>query len=325
MAKSLPYYPLYVDDFDEDPNVLAMNLAEVGLYQLALNESWKRGSIPAEPKALAVLIRRKPAEVCRAWPKVQPCWIENGIPGRLVNPRQERERDKANGLSEVRAQAARLSHSPASRRFTGPPANAGDLQEHLQTYGSVSESAPSGTLPQATEKTSTRAQGDFVDFDTFLHRWKAHRGFKKPTKPVIERAEQRWGMIQITEDDLGMALDGYFSSTWAKGEGYPLLAFVKDPHSWTGKPETETEPVDDSGFDEFQLAYPGVSIPSDWDKARPIWCGLPLDEREKAKIHVAGCDPAFVKSPRNYLRDKEFLRPPRPEPKSASQKLLERA
>ena len=50
MAKPLPYYPLYVQDFDEDPFVLAMNIAEVGLYQLALNEAWKRGSIPDDPQ-----------------------------------------------------------------------------------------------------------------------------------------------------------------------------------------------------------------------------------------------------------------------------------
>src|SRR6185369_15472832 len=64
--KTLPYYPFYVDAFDE--GVLSMNLAEVGLYILALGHSWKHGSIPDDPAELARLIRRKPSEVRKVWP-----------------------------------------------------------------------------------------------------------------------------------------------------------------------------------------------------------------------------------------------------------------
>ena len=71
MSKSLPYYPMYVEDFDEDSAVIAMTLEEVGLYLLALNEGWKRGSIPDDPKALAILIRKRPAAVKKAWPVVR--------------------------------------------------------------------------------------------------------------------------------------------------------------------------------------------------------------------------------------------------------------
>jgi uncharacterized protein YdaU (DUF1376 family) len=93
--KPLPYYPLYVNDFDESHRVLAMNLAEVGLYLLALNESWKRGSIPDDPRRVAMLIRKDAREVQKAWPVVRACFMENGAPGRLVNLRQETERAKA--------------------------------------------------------------------------------------------------------------------------------------------------------------------------------------------------------------------------------------
>jgi uncharacterized protein YdaU (DUF1376 family) len=93
--KPLPYYPFYVNDFDESHRVLAMNLAEVGLYLLALNESWKRGSIPDDPRRVAMLIRKDAREVQKAWAIVRACFIENGTPGRLVNVRQETERAKA--------------------------------------------------------------------------------------------------------------------------------------------------------------------------------------------------------------------------------------
>src|ERR1017187_4497770 len=92
MSKNLPYYPLHVSDFDEDPNVLKMDLAAVGLYILALNEAWKRGSIPGNLKELAMLIRRPHSDVKRSWNQVKTCWIDAEEPGRLINKRQEKER-----------------------------------------------------------------------------------------------------------------------------------------------------------------------------------------------------------------------------------------
>lgn len=105
MAKPFPYFPYYVYDFDESERVIAMNLAEVGLYQLALNQAWKSGSIPDNPDQLAKLIRKKPSEVRKAWPRVRECFTENGQPGRLINPRLEEERGKA-ALKSSRAAAS---------------------------------------------------------------------------------------------------------------------------------------------------------------------------------------------------------------------------
>lgn len=110
-AKYLPYYPLYVNDFDESPNVMSMSLAEVGLYTLALNESWKRGSIPDDPKALATVIRKDPKEVRKAWAAVRARYIFSSAPGRLVNKRQEEERTKAASKSLKAANAARSRYS----------------------------------------------------------------------------------------------------------------------------------------------------------------------------------------------------------------------
>lgn len=110
MAKNkLPYYKMYVDDFDFDEKVLSMSLAEVGLYVLLLNSSWRNGSIPVDSDSLVDLVRRKPTEVKKAWSKVQQCFIANGSPERLVNPRQERERSAAEERSNKASQAGILS------------------------------------------------------------------------------------------------------------------------------------------------------------------------------------------------------------------------
>ena len=50
----LPYYPLYVDDFDNSKAVPSMTASEVGIYALSLNESWRSGSIPDDVDQLAV-------------------------------------------------------------------------------------------------------------------------------------------------------------------------------------------------------------------------------------------------------------------------------
>lgn len=68
-----------------------------------------------------------------------------------------------------------------------------------------------------------------------------------------------------------------------------------------------------------------ATVDADWRDAYGPAIALTDEERAKAFEHILTCDGAWVKSPKNYLRDKEFLRPPRPEPKSNSQKLLEMA
>lgn len=240
MANCLPYYPLYVYDFDEDHKVLAMNLSEVGLYQLALNESWKRGSIPADPKELAVSIRRRSSEVCRAWPNVLPCWVESGVPGRLVNPRQERERRLATDKSAM-ASVAGIASANARKETKR-------LQRTYQPYASESVSvseSPSGLEATDTETVSSRARAEFVDPVTFMRLFSDFRGFKKPPRSIRPRAMERIALIQITELELRQALDGYRRSEWGQKQGFPILGFLKDPLSWipddvAGDPELPT-------------------------------------------------------------------------------------
>lgn len=321
MASHLPYYPLYVYDFDDDPNVLSMNLAEVGLYQLALNESWKRGSIPADPKALAVLIRRKPAEVCRAWPKVLPCWIDNGKPGTLINPRQERERAKALEKSFSATKAANVRHANA----------------HANALPYASESgSPSGTpysQVSSEDKSSTRACDNKVEFDSMMHRWNRHRGFKKPTKPVRERAAEKWNTVEIGDVDLDLSMDGYYASDWAKEQGYPLLGFVKDPWVWitedsyTLRVNTPAAPQSSAPSAEvtlhwqsdtlygeylFSLADRGKRITEpEAEKAFVIWGGLTEEQKCKtiadAKYLVSITDdPKFIPRPTKHLGERPW-------------------
>jgi len=341
VPKPLPYYPFYVDDFDEDPNVLAMNLSEVGLYILALNESWKRGSIPSDPAALAIMIRRKPAEVKRAWPKVEPCWIKCAYPGRLVNPRQERER--ASALEK----SAKASLSAQSRY--GPPANAGanaDTDVGANAYAnesafalprafeSVSVSSPA-LEPSPEENTSTRARGPLVDYDTIVARFSHHRGMKKPNKATVEQGRYRWSGADMDEEDLAAALEGYRASDWGKREGYPFLGFIKKPQSWISAPvsdqrEDKTKATleakeweQSATFMQFVGEYekPGITA-TEWDRLEgyPYWLDMPDADRALAIERVASAmtDNSYPMKIKNYLLKKEYTRKPRPKPRSRS-------
>ena len=273
MPKALPYYPLYVYDFDEDPNVLAMNLSEVGLYQLALNEAWKRGSIPDDPAALANLIRRPVADVKRAWFKVQACWTSSSVAGRLVNPRQEKERTKIDAISEARSVAAKISHLPS--------ANAECLQDALHGIrGSGSESvSDSGSRFSSSiqENASTRA-GDKLDPETILRLWCNHRGFKKPQRGQRARILERLGKLEMSEAEVAASLNGFFASDWGRTNGYPIFGWLKDPFSWISE-EVECAPSDPvvSGFMESHepqsLATSAVVLPWQSDQEYQDYLG----------------------------------------------------
>jgi len=169
MSKPLPYYPLYVQDFDESAVVMDMTLDEVGLYVLALNESWKRGSIPADLKSLALRIRRPLTAVKKAWPKVSARWQENGTPGFLVNPRQEKERAKAKDKSEQARENVR-------RRYGGSTGVVTDVATDETTE------APTPALIRGSESVSSsgskslkqkyeRYEGQDADFEVFWSRY----------------------------------------------------------------------------------------------------------------------------------------------------------
>ena len=329
MAKSLPYYPLYVDDFDEDPNVLAMNLAEVGLYQLALNEAWKRGSIPADPEDLAIIIRRRPADVKKAWPKVQPCWVPNCAPGRLVNPRQEREREKASKLSSSRSEAARASHAPESLRN---PANAGslqevlqvDLQDRLQTYESVSESFSNSNLEGGAGETEPLSP------ETIIRFWNNARGLKHLTpkeRIYVKESKPVFMSEEMLEEALRRFAQWYKTATQHLRS--PVAVFLKDPQSW-GTLHTVAKAGAQRWMPrlvQFRALYQSTGAPDtdyDWDDAMPFCEPLVDDDWDRADAHVVTVQGAYMKSPKNYFRTREFERAPRPAPKSRAEEMWDR-
>lgn len=300
MARSLPYYPFYVDDFDEDSKVLQMNLSEVGLYILALNESWKRGSIPKDPTELAVLIRRKPADVKKSWGKVKECWVESS-PGRLVNQRQEIERSSAMQKSEKAARSATIRHHGIDAVDDAFVYTNGHPNALLRAYESVSVSV--------SESNNSTYSGE-IDFEDFYFRWCRHRGFKKPTKYLKMLMQQRWQSVRMTSEELDSALDGYFESEWGKKENYPPMGFLKNPNSWViddqpvaAPDETrergEAEAATDAPMGQAAPAVAPQAAPrdylADWNRLAPSAATEPdSGAKPRANLAVAKLDTEFT-------------------------------
>jgi len=94
MPEGLPYMRLWVSDLLADLAELGLTDEEFGIYMRLLCVSWKQGGIPAAHQDRARLVSASPARLSKLWPIIECKWVSNGN-GRLINPRQEREREEA--------------------------------------------------------------------------------------------------------------------------------------------------------------------------------------------------------------------------------------
>jgi uncharacterized protein YdaU (DUF1376 family) len=92
--KKLDWYKMYPKDFDTDEAVKLMGLMEIGLFVMLLNHAWSNKSIPSDPESLARIARIPRVKFDPLWKLVSKCFVARED-GRLVNPRQEEERDEA--------------------------------------------------------------------------------------------------------------------------------------------------------------------------------------------------------------------------------------
>lgn len=88
---------------------------------------------------------------------------------------------------------------------------------------------PSVTLPLSP--VTDNPDDPPIDFESAMHAWNRHRGFKKPNKQVRDHYREQW-KHDITAAEFDACLDGFFESDWAKEQSYPFAALFKDPRKW---------------------------------------------------------------------------------------------
>jgi uncharacterized protein YdaU (DUF1376 family) len=113
VAKKLPYYKMYPNDFDADEKVRLLDCREAGLYLFALNHSWNNDGLPGDDGEVGKMLKVPIRDFRLAWPAVKKCFVlcEDG---RLRNMRQEDERVKAITKSDTASISAVSSqeHEP---------------------------------------------------------------------------------------------------------------------------------------------------------------------------------------------------------------------
>lgn len=108
MPKPLPYFCWYPADAETDANFCAMDDADIGFYIRCLNHAWINGGIPADPKERARVMRTQRAAADKRWLRVGKCFvIDTNYPSRLVNARQESERQLAYMKSAKASESAK--------------------------------------------------------------------------------------------------------------------------------------------------------------------------------------------------------------------------
>ena len=102
--KDLPYYRMWVKDFDTNEAVRSLNLAEAGLFLFALNHAWINDGIPESENEIGRILKLTVRQMKQLWPRVSLCFYSDGK-GRLRNKRQEEERVNATKKSKQASDA----------------------------------------------------------------------------------------------------------------------------------------------------------------------------------------------------------------------------
>lgn len=94
--KTLPYFKWFPADAQTDAFFLSLSYEERGMYHTCLDLAWMNDGIPADPDELCGLLRLSRKQFDRLWARLSRKWAPSPRdPQKIVNPRQEEERESA--------------------------------------------------------------------------------------------------------------------------------------------------------------------------------------------------------------------------------------
>ena len=127
-----PWFPFYQDDFQGSGRVRLMSNAERGCYVTLLAFQWRDGWVPSEIVELARLCGEPPATMKKYWRRLESCFPV-GDDGKRRNPRQAKEREKAEQISSKRAASARAKGTDVPELcspMSTPPVTTTQVTDH---------------------------------------------------------------------------------------------------------------------------------------------------------------------------------------------------
>jgi len=117
----------FTSDWRGSLKVQSMDWAEQGMYRHLLDLAWENEGIPSDTDEIRGILKLSPQEFARAWKKIAKCFeVHPQDATRLVNARQEREREIRQDVRRKRAEAG--SNGQAIRQQNDSKRSANDQQ-----------------------------------------------------------------------------------------------------------------------------------------------------------------------------------------------------
>lgn len=212
----LEYFKCYAARYETDEKVKVLGLSEEGLYFRCLRHAWLNDGLPNDLGLLAEMVHATRKEIDRYWPRVSKCFVlsENG---RLVNPRQEEEREKALLKSNKAARSAGMRWQ-CERNANASTDECERIHSRIATR-----------VLCVSSKSSSSESDDGSRFREFWQRY--------PNKVGEQMAVQMWLSVVDDADAVFAGLERWEkSSQWSRG-------IIERPETWLSKRMWLDQPI----------------------------------------------------------------------------------
>jgi uncharacterized protein YdaU (DUF1376 family) len=236
-----PAFQFYPRDFLSSSNVQQMSLAEVGVYITLLSHAWLDGGLPDDVAVLARLVKMKQPQFAKIWANGPLSLCFTAVNGKLVNPRQERQRKELNEFKRKQRTKAELRWQ-CRRNATALPIVAVPGQCSSSSSSSSSASTANAVRRAPIHDTSHRKHAHCgrvclpaVLFSEFVRR-RNHASADREIRDWALAVELEWADGPRAGDEPGDPFDFWkarYAEKWpaAGSISKPSCAPVRSQHS----------------------------------------------------------------------------------------------
>lgn len=225
MAKYAPAFQFYPGDFIA--GTLHLDAECIGCYVLLLCRQWLDGSVPNDPKKMALICKKTTQDFMPVWDEIKDKFVANSE-GQLINQRLQDVRQQQLELSEKRSLAG--SSKTPTKRKQKPNKGSKKIEDGSPKLPTENMDAIFdawwGIVPNKIKRGAARAAYEKAA------KLLADRGVESPHAYLTER------MTRFAQSDKAKGEYCPYPSTWLNQEQYD-----DDPATWQrGSPRNNSDP-----------------------------------------------------------------------------------
>lgn len=243
-----PAYQWFPKDYDTDEAVKLMTYEQEGIYRRLLDHQALHGSIPADPREIAMLVPKvSPARFMALWPRIVGKFVE--VDGRRVNPKLERVKADFAEFIGGRSRGGRASAESRRRLFgtaqpnatpnTAPnnmPNNSPNNTPNIARTSPRTDAEPASASASAKEQERARVEPMSAQLvERFRALWRSTYGHE--CSLILSPLEFMKLEQQVESLDgwkLLEALAAYFKTPdeYVRKARHPMALFLRDPFKY---------------------------------------------------------------------------------------------